>query len=383
MRLPEFILQNMEAIVAEWESFARSLYPASAQMTPLALRDHARQILTAVVVDLSVEQTMEEQAEKSKGRAPKRSDAPETAAETHAVLRAQSGIDINQLAAEYRALRASVLRLWQEAWQPGAESLQEVMRFNEAIDQALAESIAFFNAQLERSRHLLLGMLGHDMRSPLNAIVLTAAGLASMNAGEEISEAAECLIRSGASMKALLDDLVDFSRTSLGVGINIEVGEVDLATLLTDELKQHHAANPGTRVELTMEGQLTGQWDGLRLQQVLRNLLSNASAYGTADAPVSLNVSGDEAGVRIEVANRGPVIDPAVAEHLFDPLQRGATDQSRARKDGLGLGLYIVREIARAHGGQVAVRSDVKATVFSICLPRRSKALASSAVAEC
>ncbi len=358
----------------EWEAFARSLYPASAQMTPLALRDHARQILTAVVADLSTRQTMQEQSAKSKGRAPKRQDASETAAETHAVLRAQTGLDINQLAAEYRALRASVLRLWEEAWQPGTESLQEVMRFNEAIDQALAESIAFFSAHLERSRDLLLGMLGHDMRSPLNAVVLTAADLASMNAGTEVSETAESLIRSGASMQALLEDLVDFSRTSLGVGINIEVGEADLTPLLVDELKQHRAANPRTRVELTMEGDLTGQWDGRRLQQVLRKLFSNASAYGSEDAPVRVTVRGDDAWVRIEVANRGPVIEPAVAQILFDPLQRGSTEKSRAKKDGLGLGLYIVREITRAHGGEVAVQSDAEATVFSVLLPRRSKA---------
>ncbi len=378
MRLPEFILQNMEPILMEWETFARSLYPPSARMTVLALRDHARPILMAVVADLRTGQTSEEQSEKSKGRAPQLLDAPETAAQTHAVLRAQSGIDINQLAAEYRALRASVLRLWEEAWQPGTERLQDIIRFNEAIDQALAESIGFFSAQVERSRNLLLGMLGHDMRSPLSAIVMTAGELAEMNAGAAISEAAECLIRSGGAMKSLLNDLMDFSRTKLGVGINIEVGPADLAALLGDELKQHHAAYPRTRLEVSMEGDLTGQWDGRRLQQVLRNLLSNASAYGSEDAPVRVTVRGDEAGVRLEVANHGPVIEPAFAEHLFDPLQRGGTEKSGGKKDGIGLGLYIVREITRAHGGEVTVQSDSEATVFSVRLPRKPESLGHS-----
>jgi signal transduction histidine kinase len=374
MLLPEFILQNMEAIIMEWESFAGTLYPGSAQMTSLALRDHSHEILSAVVADLSTGQTVHEQAEKSKGRAPKLIDAPMTAAEAHAVLRARSGLNINQLTAEYRALRASVLRLWIEAWEPGAESLQEVIRFNEAIDQALAESISLFSVQMNRARDLLLGTLGHDMRSPLNAMVLTAADLADMNAGEEVSEAAERLIRSGASMTALLDDMLDFSRTNLGVGINIEVAETNLMTLLSEELKQHCAANPHTRVDSTMEGDLNGQWDGRRLQQVLRNLLSNANAYGSVDKPVRLTVRGDEVGVQIEVANHGAAIDSTVAAHLFDPLRRGATEESRAKKDGLGLGLFIVREITRAHGGDVAVRSDADATVFSVRLPRRSKA---------
>lgn len=105
MRLADFILRNMETILRQWEEFAGTLLPAATGMTSLALRDHAKEILQAVAKDLSTPQTKEAQAEKSKGRAPKIPGAPETAAQTHAVLRARSGFDINQLAAEYRALR--------------------------------------------------------------------------------------------------------------------------------------------------------------------------------------------------------------------------------------------------------------------------------------
>jgi hypothetical protein len=139
MRLADFILRDMESILVEWEWFASTLFPAAASMTPLALRDHAKQILEAVAKDLSTSQTKQAQADKSLGRAPKLMEAPETAAQTHAVLRARSGFDISQLAAEYRALRASVLRLWTEACQPNELNLEDLIRFNEAIDQALAE----------------------------------------------------------------------------------------------------------------------------------------------------------------------------------------------------------------------------------------------------
>ena len=115
VRLAEFIADNMEVILAEWEAFAASVLPAGASMTSLVLRDHAPQILDAVVNDMTTAQTREAQAEKSKGRAPRVLGSPATAAQTHAVLRAQSGCDINQLVAEYRALRASVLRLWIDA----------------------------------------------------------------------------------------------------------------------------------------------------------------------------------------------------------------------------------------------------------------------------
>lgn len=102
MRLADFILRNMEGILAEWEAFATTLLPASASMTTLALRDHAQQILQAVVRDISTPQTCQEQSDKSKGRGKRPPTAPQTAAETHAVLRAKSGFDINQLVAEYR-----------------------------------------------------------------------------------------------------------------------------------------------------------------------------------------------------------------------------------------------------------------------------------------
>ena len=118
MRLADFILRDMESILAEWEAFAATLFPAAASMTPLALRDHAKEILEAVAKDLSTPQTKQAQIDKSRGRAPKLMDARETAAQTHAILRARSGFDINQLASEYRALRASVLRLWTESCQP-------------------------------------------------------------------------------------------------------------------------------------------------------------------------------------------------------------------------------------------------------------------------
>ena len=152
MRLADFILSNMESILVEWERFATTLLPAAASMTPLALRNEAKQILEAVATDLSTAQTRQAQIDKSLGRAPKVMGAPATAAQTHAILRARSGFDINQLASEYRALRASVLRLWTEACQLGEINLEDVIRFNEAIDQALAESVQFFSEQVERAR---------------------------------------------------------------------------------------------------------------------------------------------------------------------------------------------------------------------------------------
>ncbi len=371
MRLADFIAHNTEAILAHWEEFATSLLPAAAGLTSLALRDHAPHILAAVAKDLDTPQTRDEQSEKSKGQAPRVEGAPETAAQTHAVLRARGGFDINQLVAEYRALRASVLRLWMDASPLDASGVEDIIRFNEAIDQAVAESVGHFHAQVEQARNLLLGMLGHDMRSPLSTIVTTASHLAALNAGEQVSAAAARLIRSGASMQALLDDLVDFNRTKLGLGIGVVPSDIDLAVAVADELEQLRGAHPRRRIELAVTGECRGLWDGPRLQQSLRNLVSNAIKYGAPDTPVRVALRSSEADVRLEVTNSGPPIEPAALSQIFDPLKRGVAQGDSDARGSLGLGLFIVREIAQAHGGEVQVHSEQGETTFSVRLPRR------------
>ncbi|SPA49663.1 protein of unknown function [Cupriavidus taiwanensis] len=141
MRLADFIRRDMSSILREWEAFAATLVPAARHMDAPALRDHAQQILNAVIKDLSTPQTRHAQRQKSLGRSPRLPDAPETAAQTHALLRARHGFNINQMVSEYRALRASVLRLWIDDGHPGPSDFDDMVRFNEAIDQAVTESV--------------------------------------------------------------------------------------------------------------------------------------------------------------------------------------------------------------------------------------------------
>ncbi|GAB7521313.1 sensor histidine kinase [Paraburkholderia sp. 2C] len=363
-------MQNMEEILVQWQAFATTLHPAARSMDRAALRDHAQQILQAIAKDISSPQTHDEQHEKSWGNAPKPIDAAETAAQTHALLRARGGFSVNQLAAEYRALRASVLRLWMDRNGTTVTSLDDVIRFNEAIDQAVAESVDFFNVQVEQARNLLLGMLGHDMRSPLQTIQMTAAYLAALNAGEKVSEAATRLIHSGSRMQSLLDDLCDFNRVKLGLGINVVRTDIDLATVCADTVDQLRAAHPGREIELNIEGSFRGLWDGARLQQLLSNLVTNALKYGSPDIPVRVALTGKAPGVLLEVANGGQAIDEQTMEAIFDPLMRGL-GQENSHAGGLGLGLYIAAEIAKAHDGNIEVRSDSSQTIFSVHLPYR------------
>lgn len=367
MRLADFIRSDMSAILANWEAFAATCEPAASSMGSLELRNHAQQILEAIARDLSTAQSPEEQALKSVGRARDKSPFHETAAQTHAVIRAKSGYDIKQLVAEFRALRASVISLWTDVYDPTTDHLQEVIRFNESIDQAIAESVGHFSAQVEHGRNILLGMLSHDMRTPLQTVRLTAHQLTRLSAGAEVAVAAGVLTRSRAHLQALLDDLVDFNRANLGLGVEITPAEVDLDALCAQQIEQLGVGYPDTPLQLRVEGSCHGVWDPTRLRQLLGNLVTNAIHHGAADQPVRVNVSGDEAGVRIEVSNLGPAIDPEILPLIFEPLQRGKADEH----SGLGLGLYIVREIAKGHGGSVEARSSDSETVFSVWLPRR------------
>lgn len=368
VRLANFLQQHREQICLEWEGFAATLLPAAEGLPALALRDHAAEILIAIVADLQATQSAQAQWEKSRGSARVGTNAPETAAQVHAVLRARAGFGITQLVAEFRALRAAVLRLWTD--QLGVDdhaSLDEVTRFNEAIDQAVAESVAHYHNEVEGARNLLMGMLGHDMRSPLNTVLVTASYLSALDAGQAVSDAAARLIRSSASLQALLDDLVDFNRIQLGLKLNVRRSEVDLAALVSDEVDQLRGAHAGRHVAVSARGDMHGLFDGPRVQQLLRNLVSNAIKYGTQSRPVLIDLMGDDDTVTIAVANHGPTIDVEPHEAIFDPLRRGSE-----QGDGMGLGLFIVKAITEAHRGEISVTSEDDRTVFSVRLPRTS-----------
>ena len=378
MRLADFIQRYLEAILIQWEAFAATLLPAAADMDSQALRDHAEQILRAVCKDLETSQNDEQREHKSKGLAAGPIDARNTAAETHALLRARGGFDVNQMTSEYRALRASVLHLWAKACEPSDIFVPDMLRFNEAIDQAVAESVAFFNAQIEKERNLLLGMLGHDMRGPLQVIQLTARYLSKADAATDVPTAAARLLKSSASLKVLLDDLLDFNRTKLGLGITISPAPVDLAEAFSAEIEQLRVAHSGRSIGLEVNGDVSGVWDINRLNQLLGNLVVNAIKYGAFSSPVRIVLEGLPAEVRFAVHNHGPKIEQSMLAQIFEPLKRGSDNQFVSGSEGsFGLGLYISREIAMAHHGDISAKSDENETVFTVRLPRLSGKLSS------
>lgn len=371
MRLADFIDANKEAILTEWEEFARTLLPAAVGLDAGTLRDHAEGILAASARDLRTAQTSEEQLQKSQGKAFQPLHAPETAAETHGLLRATDGFTLKQLIAEYRALRASVLKLWAAAHDPDAHALDDMTRFNEAIDQAVAESVDFFTRETERWRNVFLGVLGHDLRGPLNAILLTTRLLSHTGEGMQLSKLAERLMNGGERMRQLLDDLLDYSRASLNHGIPIAPSRMDLAKVCAEEVELQRAVWPDRVIELVYEGgESEGEWDAARLKQVLGNLISNAAKYGYQDAPIKVRFAGKHDEVTFSVENNGPTISATGMKALFEPFHRESHSDEESERTSLGLGLFIVSHIVRAHGGTVSLTSKNETTVFSVVLPR-------------
>lgn len=374
MRLSAFVAANIEPILAEWEDFARSTIPVTGTMTALAIRDHAREILLAIVADMNSAQTEAERLIKSEGRAP--ATGVRTSADKHGSLRQLVGFDLNQLGAEFRALRATVLRLWAaQARSAGPEELEEVTRFNEGVDQALAESIASYSEHVATSRDTFLAMLGHDLRTPLGALAgsLELVGRPELSV-EQRARTLQVGKRSVASISQMITDLLEYTRSRLGRGIQVVPQTSDMRDLFSDVLDEMRAAYPDQAFEAAASGNLVIAFDAPRMRQVLTNLLVNAVQHGERGQPVTLEARGDDERVRITAHNSGKPIPADALQVIFNPLVQVAESQAepdQRTSTSLGLGLYIAREIVTGHGGTIGVTSTTAdGTAFVVELPR-------------
>jgi signal transduction histidine kinase len=374
MKLSTFITTRIEQIIDEWESFARTLGPVADAMTTLALQDHAKGILQAIALDISTTQDDTEQLEKSQDLTPG-THTSESAASTHGSLRQASNFSLLQLSSEYRALRATVLRLWlPEVGALSATTVYEMVRFNEAIDQALAESIVTYSAKADQTRELFLAILGHDLRAPLATLTL-AGDLLKMESGgrENLGKIAERVRRSSRMMAIMVDDLIGYTRTHLGSGMPVTAAQVDIDAVCQASIEDASATYPSTSFTFNSAGNMIGYFDSVRLHQLFTNLLVNAAQYGQKHRPITMTTSSSEAYVMVQVQNFGMPISKPDLESVFKPLvQLTIEDELDTRpKTSLGLGLFVAKEIADAHGGTITVASDEECgTVFTVNLPR-------------
>jgi signal transduction histidine kinase len=367
--LADFIEQHAETIIQHAVTFAKSV-DVGKPLDDVTLRDHLPDILEAIVADLRTPQTRLEEIAKSEGRAPAPAGRPRSAAGTHALHRAHSGYSISQLVSEYRALRASVLRSWAQAPGHAVASADEVTRFNEAIDEAIAESVSHYADEVGRWRHIFLGVLGHDLRSPLSAIVMTSQLIAHMAVDAPVASAAQRLIRSGERMRELLDQLLVYNRVQMGVGFEVDRADVDLARACRDEIELLQASMPDTKIVFRFPDTVRGMFDAGRIREALANLVVNARKYGMSGSDILVELRDEGTGIALEVRNAGDPIPREALDLLFEPLRRGGVSGGESEQASLGLGLFIVDQIVRAHAGTVRVESAQGRTTFTLHLPR-------------
>jgi signal transduction histidine kinase len=373
-RLAEFLRSHATEILLAWDDFAATVSHGGKALDQLALRDHAAEILNTIALDLTRPQSPAQQDAKGKGQAP-HSRFP-TPAETHADFRMDAGFAVDAMITEYRALRASVLKIW--AGQGGGatpDDLTDLTRFNEAIDQAIAESVGRYTRQTKTATDLFIGILGHDIRNPLGTIVMSAEYL--VRSGQLAARTAAPIMNAAVRIGGIIEQVVDFTRAQADGAMPILRLPGNLADQLMKVVQETQVRHPSRTVRLECSGDFDGNWDEGRVGQLLSNLLGNALLYGAKEGEITVRMWAAAEDVCFSVHNDGRPIAPEDLERIFEPLERGRQGQDGHRRDsnGLGLGLYICREIVRAHRGTLQVESSEAAgTTFSVSLPRGTAA---------
>jgi len=406
MRLSAFILANMEPILRDWVDFARSLGDVTSEMDASGLRDHAELILRAVAADLETPQSAAQQEAKSEGDAPARpAHLPASAATSHGVVRAEEGFSLEQMVSEYRALRASVLRLWAKVQTaPDPESFQELMRFNEAIDEALADSIKTYSHAVDqmtvskaRYRMEALGTLsaglGHDMANVLMPMRMCLGTLANEGLTAETAPLVDALRRAVGHLAGLSKGL-----RALSMDPDNSAASPDSTVLhewWASAISPFTWALPqGVRLHADGLGSAGKALPPVRipahvLMQAVFNLVQNAAqalGHRNADTPpppgaphakptgniwISAQLeagapsSGAADAVRLTVRDDGPGMDASTVARCTE-----AFFTTKAKDFGSGLGLFLVRTVVERHGGKLLVESKVgEGSLFTLILP--------------
>jgi signal transduction histidine kinase len=370
MTLADFIVENIAEIIEEWVGFARTLTSARG-LDVDALRDHAEKMLLTVAAEMRTEESDERQRLRSRGEARTNASA-ETAADAHGDQRYGHGFSLEELVSEYRALRATVIRLWVRRTTINDRTVYELTRFNEGIDQLLAESVVHFAKQLDRARHLFMGVLGHDLRTDLHVILASIERLERTPSKDQIEKYVPFMKEGANNILAMIEDLLDVARTRLGSQLPLETSRVDAAALCPEVLQAFRQLNPSCEIRLKIDGDVSGEWDRKRLHQMLANLVRNAIQHGDPSRPVTLSAQGGDENVIFKVHNYGTPIPASLITHIFDPLQQG---KERQDPTSLGLGLYIASTVAQGHLGTLTAKSSATAgTTFTATLPRQHRA---------
>jgi len=384
MQLSTFIVAGLDAIVEQWQAFGRAAAASLSRSEAAELRDCLKGVLLAIARDM--------ERDDAGALRQARATADSLPSIRHGRLRQQYGIGVGQLVEEFGSLRAAVLARWyfSGAQKDSGSVLHQGLRFNQAVDVALRDSVEGFAQALTATRDAYLFTLAQDLRNPLAAIHVASGVLARPDFGPETRRNSARRVRAALTqMDGLISDLLEYTRRRSAPGIPVDQSSSDLKHVCEAAIESVRTSHPARTFHLAMSGDLALCADATRVQQALSNLLHNAIQHGDGQSVIRLDADADEAGVSLSVWNAGRAIPEASLEAIFEPWVRvpsGASAAPGRIPASLGLGLFIAREIVVAHGGSIAATSDADAgTRFTIRLPRpraSSMAVPGSAPAE-
>jgi signal transduction histidine kinase len=347
----DYLRSHAQQITNEWSS---AVVEDLRQLAPLergTLIDHLPEVINGLAAWV---EGRTEEAERSFA----------ALADGHALQRLGFGIDLAALVIEYAWVRRIVLR-GMIAGVPNAERA-DLVAFNEGLDRAIQVSVKRYTARRDFIRDRFVSILGHDLRMPLSAAATATSLLAqSSSLLDADRQPVETLVRSTERMRRLIGDVLDFAQGHLGGGIPLSPAVCDLAAICRAAAQELERARPACSVEVSTAGDLSGTFDCDRLFQAISNLLGNAFQHGEPPVRVRAWEAEDRRNVFVRVTNRGKPIAREDLDTIFHAFSH------RAGPGGsMGLGLYVVDQIARGHGGTCEVRSEGGETAFTMRLPR-------------
>ena len=357
MSLPHFIHESLDDILAEWE---RDCGVTASGAEPAARRLHFGKVLHAVADEMK----------RVRGAAPAPPLQPgggddDGASAPHS--------QASQLVGEYASLRASVVRQWRRKHPaPSPADLDDLVHFNEAMDRSLAELTTTFAPSDSQPQSLFLGVLNHELRTSVASILMSAQVLTHRSTpGSPEAKAAQRILRSCEQVRQTLDALSDFTKVRLGEHLEIDRVRDDMGVLCRQAVDAFARVDPERRIRLTSDADLSGDWDTARVREAVGGLLGNAARFASRGSVVTIAVDGKAVdAVTVTVHGDGTPIDVETLRTIFDPVAR--VESENATYAGLGLGLFIVRKVVDAHGGQVSVdAAPGRGTTFTMVMPRR------------
>ena len=362
MSLPHFIHESLDEILAEWERD----HAGGGAAEPAARREHFAKVLRAVADEMK----------RFPGTTPAGSPPPSPTPERAGAANGAPHSQASELVSDYASLRTSVVRQWRRKHpSPSPSDLDDLMRFNEAMDRSLAELTATFSPSESQPQALFLGVLNHELRTSVASILMSAQVLMHRSTpGSPEARAAQRILRSCEQVRQSLDALSDFTKVRLGEHLEIERRHEDMGVLCRQAVDAFARVDAERKIRLDSEGDPVGEWDKRRIPEAIGGLIANAARFASRGSAVTIAIDGHGAdAVTVTVHGDGTPIDVDTLQTIFDPVAR--VESENATYAGLGLGLFIVREVVDAHNGQVTVEASAgSGTTFTVVLPRHGQA---------